>query len=62
MGTIHKFNRPPKNEKQFRGYRPDPAARKPARRRLPERWRSAAAWLALIALAVALWAAGKALG
>lgn len=65
MGTVHKFPRPPKNRRQFEGYRPAaaPAARrgKPARWRVPDRYRGLLAWTGLILLAVALWALGRVL-
>lgn len=65
MGTVHKFKRPPKNQNQFRGYRPQggggPGRGKPPRgpgawtrfwARLKPWQRSLAAWAVLIALAV----------
>lgn len=58
MGTVHKFKRPPKNEKQFRGYRPSPGggASGKAKARWLSGWRlTAATWLGLIALATAFW-------
>jgi hypothetical protein len=55
MGTVHKFKRPPKNEKQFKGYRP-PMPK--SQRRAKWRWqnlrlwhRSLLAWGLLIAIA-----------
>lgn len=64
MGSVHKFKRPPKNEQQFRGYRPDGADRgRPARRQLLGQLRSwqknLIVWSALILLATGLWALGK---
>ena len=60
MGTVHKFKRPPKNEQQFRGYRPRPpevpGTGKSSRPRLRGWQRSALAWLVLVLLAVAIWA------
>lgn len=52
MGTVHKFKRPPKNQQQFKGYRP-PVAKtgKPARRKMRDWQRSLLAWSALILLA-----------
>lgn len=63
MGSVHKFKRPPKNEQQFRGYRPQAPNRgprgKPARWQL-RRWQtSLLAWLALLLLATALWGVGQ---
>jgi hypothetical protein len=61
MGTVHKFKRPPKNQKQFRGYRSQgpggPGRGKPPRgpglwARLKPWQRSLAAWALLIALAI----------
>ena len=57
MGTVHKFKRPPKNDKQFRGYRPGmPGSGKPARRQLRGWQRSTIAWSLLILLATGIWA------
>jgi hypothetical protein len=51
MGTVHKFKRPPKNERQFRGYRPKP----PKPPRGPRWWqRSWVMWALLIAVAILL--------
>lgn len=56
MGTVHKFRRPPKNQKQFRGYRP----------KLPNGSRSRRWWqwkwlgpLLLVAIAVILGLSGS---
>jgi len=61
MGTVHKFKRPPKNQEQFRGYRPKLAqstvGAKP-RRRLSGWQRSVIAWLGLILLAAGIWGIG----
>ncbi|GGC14022.1 hypothetical protein GCM10011494_36040 [Novosphingobium endophyticum] len=61
MGTVHKFKRPPKNQQQFRGYRPQqplrPDDRKSPRREVPAWLRSVIAWSALILLATVIWAA-----
>jgi endonuclease YncB( thermonuclease family) len=47
MGPVHQFKRPPKNEHQFRGYRPKP----PKVPRRPRWWeRSWALWALLIAM------------
>lgn len=66
MGTVHKFKRPPKNQQQFRGYRPRPmrGGSEGKRLRLQLRgWqRSVIAWLALILLAVGIWAGGVLIG
>lgn len=66
MGTVHKFKRPPKNQQQFRGYRPQaprpPDEPVPQRRKLPNWLRSVIAWSALILLATAIWAANALLG
>lgn len=63
MGTVHKFKRPPKNQQQFKGYRPQasPAGKSP-RWRLRDWQRSVIAWLALVLLAVAIWAVGALIG
>jgi len=65
MGSVHKFKRPPKNQQQFRGYRPQqpqqPDNRKPLRK-LPDWLRSVIAWSALILLATAIWAMNALLG
>jgi endonuclease YncB( thermonuclease family) len=53
MGTVHKFKRPPRNQQQFRGYRPKPP--KGPRRRGPRWWQWK--WLGLaviLALSVGL--------
>ena len=66
MGTVHKFKRPPKNQQQFRGYRPQsprrPDGRKPPRRKLPNWLKSVIAWSAMVLLAMAIWAANTLLG
>jgi hypothetical protein len=69
MGTVHKFKRPPKNEQQFKGYRPHGSGRppgsgggKPRRWQLRDWQRSLIAWSALILLAVGIWAVGAVLG
>ena len=63
MGSVHKFQRPPKNEQQFKGYRPSqangPRGGKPARRRLRNWQMSLIAWSALVLLAAAFWGLGK---
>lgn len=65
MGTVHKFPRPPKNRRQFEGYRPagTPAPRqgKAARWRVPHRYQGLVGWTVLVLLAVALWALGRVL-
>jgi len=63
MGSVHKFKRPPKNEQQFRGYRPQPATGgKPGRRPLRAWQMSVLAWSALLLLAMGLWAIGNLFG
>jgi hypothetical protein len=59
MGDLHKFKRPPKNEQQFKGYRPQSAkgpARRPDRRPLRGWQRSVIAWCVLVMLAIGIWA------
>lgn len=57
MGTVHKFKKPPRNQQQFRGYRPKTPRRGPPRK---PRWRQSkwlGKWLGLaiiIALSIAL--------
>jgi hypothetical protein len=66
MGTVHKFKRPPKNQKQFQGYKPGSPGgvhgAKPKRRPLRGWQRSAIAWSGLILLAIAFWAIPTLLG
>jgi hypothetical protein len=66
MGIVHKFKRPPKNERQFRGYRPrsseSPSAPTAPRRSLRSWQQSAIAWLILVLVAVAIWAATALIG
>jgi hypothetical protein len=63
MGTVHKFKRPPKNEQQFKGYRPQISkAGKSARWQLRNWQQSAIAWSALVLLAVGIWAIGRLIG
>jgi hypothetical protein len=51
MGTVHKFKRPPKNQQQFRGYKP----KRPKPPRGPRWWeRSLVMWVMLVALAAIL--------
>ncbi len=58
MGTIHKFERPPKNENQFKGYRPLglPTPQRNVRiwRRLRPWQRAVIAWVLLIAVAAGI--------
>lgn len=60
MGTVHKFKRPPKNQGQFKGYRPGaPGGGKPPGRgslwsRMRPWQRSLAAWAVLIAIAAGI--------
>ncbi len=60
MGTVHKFQKPPKNQGQFKGYRPgSPGGGKPPRgggfwQRLRPWQRSLIAWVGLVALATGI--------
>ena len=58
MGTIHKFKRPPKNENQFKGFRPlgsaGPVRRPGLWRRLHSWQRSLIAWVLLVAVAAGI--------
>lgn len=66
MGTVHKFKRPPKNERQFRGYRPNlqrgKRDRKSARWQLRDWQKSVLAWSALVLLAFGIWVISKLFG
>lgn len=66
MGSVHKFKRPPKNEQQFRGYRPQPGTvgngGKPTRRALRGWQKSVIAWSALLLVAMVFWALGRLFG
>jgi hypothetical protein len=63
MGTVHKFKRPPKNQQQFKGYRPQAAGvGKASRGRLRDWHKSVLAWAALVLVAVAAWAIGALIG
>lgn len=66
MGTVHKFKRPPKNQKQFQGYTPRPieglSDKKRRRLKLRDWQASVVAWLALLLVAVGIWAVGTLLG
>lgn len=66
MGTVHRFKRPLKNHTQFQGYAPRPinglGDKKRRRLRLRDWQASVAAWLALLLVAVGIWAAGTLLG
>jgi len=63
MGSVHKFRRPPKNEGQFRGYRPDPPdgprGRKRPRWQLRAWHKTVLAWSALILSAAGIWGIGR---
>lgn len=63
MGSVHKFPRPPKNRRQFKGYRPAGATAsrpgKTTRWRVPNRYQGLLGWTVLIVLAVVLWALGR---
>jgi hypothetical protein len=59
MGTVHKFKRPPKNEQQFRGYRPQPAKGGRSEKPPLRDWqKSVLVWSALVTLATGFWAWG----
>jgi hypothetical protein len=66
MGSVHKFKRPPKNENQFRGYRPQPpggpGGGRPKRWKLRDWQKSAIAWSVLVLVATGIWAIGRMLG
>jgi len=66
MGSVHKFKRPPKNERQFQDYRPKPPngprGAKSARWQLRDWQKSVLAWSALLLLAVGYWAIGRIFG
>ncbi len=66
MGSVHKFKRPPKNEQQFRGYRPQTpngaGSGKLARWRLRAWQKSVIAWSALLLVAAGIWALGRLFG
>jgi hypothetical protein len=61
MGTVHTFKRPPKNDQQFRGYRPQPPG---SRSGMASRWmlrnwqKSLIVWLGLVLAATAFWSVG----
>ena len=63
MGDVHEFKRPPRNEQQFRGYRPQPtdnAGRaKPARRQWRGWQKNVIVWSTLLLVATGIWALGK---
>ena len=57
MGTVHKFKRPPKNEQQFKGYRPGsvtPRQKPGLWRRLRPWQQTVLGWLLLIAVAAGI--------
>jgi hypothetical protein len=66
MGSVHEFKRPPKNERQFKGYRPELSngmrSPKSARWQLRNWQKSLLAWSALVLLAVGLWLIGEVFG
>jgi hypothetical protein len=66
MGSVHKFKRPPRNEQQFRGYRPGlPEGQgrgKPPRWRLRDWQKTILAWAALVLAAGAVWLIGRIFG
>jgi len=63
MGSVHKFQRPPRNDRQFKGYRP--ATPNGPRGRKSESWllynwqKSLIAWSALVLLAAGIWGIGR---
>ena len=54
MGTVHKFKRPPKNQGQFRGWRPPEPPRGPKRPRRKRAWGIGQSLFLLIGLALAI--------
>jgi len=66
MGTVHKFKRPPKNERQFLGYRPTPSSemreQNSGRWQLSDWQKSLLVWSALLLFATVIWALDKAFG
>jgi hypothetical protein len=66
MGTVHKFKRPPKNERQFQGYRPEPSSglrnAKPARWQLRDWQKTLLVWSAVVLFAAGIWLVGKIFG
>jgi len=66
MGTVHKFKRPPKNKRQFKGYRPmspsDHGDSASVGWQLRPWQRSLLAWLAIALFASGLWLVGRDLG
>jgi hypothetical protein len=62
MGSVHDFKRPPKNEQQFKGYRPKlpkgVADARAARWQLRNWQKTLLAWSALVLFAVGLWFIG----
>jgi hypothetical protein len=62
MGSVHKFQRPPNNQQQFKGYRPTSSngrGRKSSRWHLRSGQKSALAWSVLVLVAVGIWGIGK---
>ena len=63
MGSLHKFKRPPKNEQQFKGYRPkppnEPRGGRSAGWQLRIWQKSLIAWSGLVLIAVGIWGIGK---
>jgi hypothetical protein len=63
MGSVHKFQRPPKNQQQFKGYPPTssngPRGRNSSRWHLRGGQKSALAWSLLVLVAVGIWGIGK---
>jgi hypothetical protein len=63
MGSVHDFKRPPKNERQFKGYWPKPSKGRldgePGSRQLLDWQKSLLAWSALVLFAVTIWLISK---
>jgi hypothetical protein len=59
MGSVHDFKRPPKNERQFKGYRPEPSNGRrdgePFRRQRRNWQKTVLAWSALVLFAAGIW-------
>jgi hypothetical protein len=66
MGSVHEFKRRPKNERQFKGYRPElpngVRDDKSARWQLRNLKKSLLAWSALVLFAVGIWLVSKVFG
>jgi hypothetical protein len=66
MGSVHEFKRPPKNERQFKGYRPKlpngVRDDKSARWQLRNWQKSLLAWSVLVLFTVGIWLVSKVFG